>query len=82
MELCPGIRVIPTFVFLWGFRFWDNAADGTAQEAKIGMYNLFDNIEINKLYEREKSVADNCDEYTPQGNDNYTYNDYLYHLEK
>ena len=50
--------------------------------SKEDMCNLFDNIEINKLYEREKSVADNCDEYTPQGNDHYTYNDYLYHLEK
>ncbi len=46
------------------------------------MCNLFDNRDTYKVYERVKSVADNCDEYSPQSKDFYTYNDYLYQLDK
>ena len=46
------------------------------------MCNLFDNSEAYKIYEKVKSVADNCDEYSPQSKDYYTYNDYLYQLDK
>ena len=55
---------------------------GLIVNSKDDMCNLFDNSETNKIYERVKSVADNCDEYSQQSKDYYTYNDYLYHLDK
>lgn len=50
--------------------------------SKEDMCNLFDNYEKHRMDERIKNVADSCDEYSPQSNDYYTYNDYLYHLDK
>ena len=50
--------------------------------SKEDMCNLFDDQENSKIFDRIKSVADSCNEYTPQSNDYYTYNDYLYRLEK
>ncbi len=47
--------------------------------SKEDMCNLFDNHE---MFERLKSVADSCDQYIPQSNDYYTYNSYLYFLNK
>lgn len=50
--------------------------------SKEDMCNLFDDQENSKIFDRIKSVADSCNEYTPQSDDYYTYNDYLYRLEK
>ncbi len=50
--------------------------------SKDDMCNIFDNSETNGIYEREKFVADNCDEYIPQSSDYYTYNDYLLYFDK
>ena len=55
---------------------------GLTVNSKEDMCNLFDNSEAYKIYEKAKSVADNCDEYSPQSKDYYTYNDYLYQLDK
>lgn len=50
--------------------------------SKEDMCNLFDNNETYGTFERAKSVADSCDKYSPQSNDCYTYNSYLYFLNK
>lgn len=50
--------------------------------SKEDMCNLFDNNEKYHMDERIKNIADSCNEYSPQSNDCYTYNDYLYHLYK
>lgn len=55
---------------------------GLTVDSKEDMCNLFDNRENSKIFDRTKNVADSCNEYTPQSNNCYTYNDYLYHLEK
>ena len=55
---------------------------GLIVDSKEDMCNLFIDQENSKIFDRTKSVADSCNEYTPQSNDYYTYNDYLYHLEK
>ena len=53
---------------------------GLIVNSKEDMCNLFDNRENSKIFDRTKNVADSCNEYTPQSNDFYTYNDYLFHL--
>lgn len=49
---------------------------------KEDMRNLFDNHETYMIDEKTKNVTDSCDGYSPQSKDYYTYNDYLYHLDK
>ena len=55
---------------------------GLIVDSKEDMCNLFDNQDNSKILDKTKNVADSCNEYTPQSNDSFTYNDYLYHLEK
>lgn len=51
-------------------------------DSKEGVCRLFDDHETYRIFDKVKSVTDHCDEYRPQSNYHYTYNDYLYHLEK
>ena len=54
---------------------------GLIINSKEDMCTLFGDHENTKIFDKITNVADSCNEYTPQSNDSYTYNNYLYYLE-
>ncbi|MBQ9083049.1 MAG: hypothetical protein IJY28_06085 [Clostridia bacterium] len=50
--------------------------------SKKDMCGLFDNEKASGIYERMKDAVDSCGDHLPQSEDTYTYNDFLYYLDK
>lgn len=50
--------------------------------SKEDMCNLFDNSKEYEIENRSKNYTDNCSYYQPQSWNDFTYNDYLYWIDK
>ena len=50
--------------------------------SKYAIIELMDNKGFDSFFEREVSSINYCDDFVYQSDDSYTYNNFLYHLQK